>query len=132
MENKFTALKFELYFGLPLSPGEPHVFLHPCICSADAATSFVPISKVCCPLQRRLSQSFIFLSRPILLHGFCPTDLSRKFTRYRNLPQRDADTITSHGLSRSSCSKHSGVCKREPRLAYFCRLRADIDSPCSK
>src|ERR1700730_14782336 len=70
------------------------------------------ISKVCCPLQRRLELQRIFLLGPITGDGLRATHLSREPARYRVLLARATKQAVSHGVPRQSVALDAGRAQR--------------------
>jgi hypothetical protein len=79
---------------------------------ADYGLSFlVRISEMCKSLQRKSQDQTFYLSGSILLYDICPTYLSGKFTRYRNLWTGFPAQTVSYGYSQAEFTKHVGECQ---------------------
>src|SRR5690606_30993522 len=64
----------------------------------------------------------IFLHGSVPVHGICSINLSREFTRHRDLPPRQSAETVSHGYSIPRLTKHISRRQRKPRLANLRRL----------
>ena len=84
--------------------------------------SKAPIQSVCQSLQGKLSSQIVLLFRPIPNDGFCPTDLSGKFKRHRNLLKSLASKTLSLWFSWERFPQQFSQCKRKKRLANLSRL----------
>src|SRR3970282_1213389 len=73
-----------------------------------AAFAADDVSPLCGALWRSAQGQELFLSRPIPLHGVCPTDLSRKFARHRSLPAGASRTTVPHGYQEPGFAQYSG------------------------
>src|SRR3990172_4000235 len=71
----------------------------------------------------------LLLPRPVSLHGFRTTDLSRKPAGYRNLSAGHAAQALSRRHPRQRVAEHYGRCQRNQGLAYLRRLRRGADHP---
>ena len=80
------------------------------------------IQNLCQSIQRQLRSQIILVFRSISDDGFCPTGLSRKLKRYRNLPKSFAHKTLSLRLSWKSFSQQLSQLKRKKRLAYISRF----------
>jgi len=65
----------------------------------------------------------IFLLEPISLHGLCPTQSQRIFSRHRGDSQFASQEIIPYGTVKSGRSFHSGRLQRESRLSHLPRFR---------
>ena len=89
--------------------------------------SKTPIQNLCQSLRRQSSHQIILLLRSILDNGLCSTDVSRQFTRCRNLLACLARQTVSLWLSRANFPKHVSRCQRKKRLANLSRFCTDTD-----
>ena len=78
-------------------------------------------------VQRQSSSQDFHLSGPVHVHGFCPVDRPRKFTRYRNLPSGFTPQTLPCRHSRKHLSQHIGRCQRKTRLANISGFRTSPD-----
>src|SRR6266481_9222952 len=62
-----------------------------------AAFATAHVSPLRGALWRRAQGQEFFLPRPLSLHGFCSTDLSREFARHRSMPARASEQAVPHG-----------------------------------
>lgn len=83
-------------------------------------------------LSRQLPDKTFHLSRPVLLHGFCSTDLSGKPPRYRSMSPLPAAQTLSHGHEKHRIPLDSCRGQRTKRLAHICRLRLFSNPDCQK
>ena len=84
--------------------------------------SKAPIQGVCQSIQRKLSRQIVLLFRSISDNGFCPTDVSRKPQRYRNLLKSLASKVVSLRLSGEYVSQQFSQRQRKKRLANLSRF----------
>jgi len=92
------------------------VFADPRFCSKAS------IPSVCQSLQGKSSPQILLMFRSISDNGFCPTDVSQKPQRYRNLLTSLASKALSLWLSWKRFSQQFSQCQRKTRLANLSRL----------
>ena len=97
------------------------------LCATDGSSSVARVSQVRPAIRRQLQSSRFFMSGPIPLHGFCPTDLSGKPAGYRSLSANDAVPIVPHWNSGQRLPQYLGLCQRNQGLAYLRRFCAGVD-----
>ena len=90
------------------------------IASTSTALRVQPVRS---SISRQSQSQKLLLSRSISLHGLRSTDLSRKPTRHRNVPQLPQRETLSHGISREALKVNSGRRERTPRLPDLSGLR---------
>src|SRR6267143_1523508 len=95
--------------------------------TTNGLSSCVRISAVRRTLSGRLQAQEFLLLGPVSLHGLCPTNLSRKFARYRSLSARQSNQALPHGNPWSCLTQYIGECQLSARLAYLFRLRSSAD-----
>src|SRR5439155_93869 len=66
--------------------GGTHEFGQVGVCANHAVFAIDHVSPLCGALWRRAQGQEFFLPGSLSLHGFCSTDLSRKFARHRSVP----------------------------------------------
>jgi len=87
----------------------------------NGASSAPRLSQVCGSLSGRFQSQGIHLSRPVSLHGLCPTYVSREPERYRSLSSSSEEQVVSYGNSLFRFPQQPGACQQSPRLADICR-----------
>src|SRR5438105_7995803 len=102
--------------------GGTHEFGQVGVCANHAAFAIDHVSPLCGALWRRAQGQEFFLPGSLSLHGFCSTDLSRKFARHRSVPACASGQAVPHGHQEPGVAQYSGRCQREPRLAHLRRL----------
>ena len=95
--------------------------------SNHGVRSIAPVSSMRRSLQRQLQGDNIYLPGSVPLHGLRATYLSRKPEGHRSMSSCGKIKTVPYGNQRKYFTKHSGPCKREPRLANLCRLRTSAD-----
>ena len=88
--------------------------------SSHRSSSLAYVSAVREALSGKPQGQVILLPRPVSLHGFCSTDVSRKSARYRSLPSRPEQQALSHGHPQSGVEKYSRQRQQGARLANLC------------
>lgn len=78
-------------------------------------------------MRREVSGQFqrqkLFMSRSVSSHGFRTVDLPREPSGYRGLSPIPEQEALPYGHTWQGITKHLSRGKRNPRLAYLCRLR---------
>ena len=90
--------------------------------SGNGLHTHAHFSALCCTLSGRLQSKEVYLPRSIPLHGFRANYISRKFTRYRNLPACPGTQTLPYGHSWQSFSINHCRCQRTEKLENLCRL----------
>src|SRR3990172_1164418 len=126
---------FELKLFLPIGHNSAaprkeiayHEYRQNCFLSNHGFRPIVSFPAVRCSLQRKLQGDYVHLSGSVPLHGLRSTYLSRKPQGHRSMSSCSKIKTVPYGNQRKHFTKHSGPCKREPRLANLCRLRTRAD-----
>ena len=100
-----------------LQKGVTNVFRKNGICSSYGISPNIRISKMCSTISWQLQSQRFFMLGSISLHGFCPTHLSFKSPRYRDLFTIDEKQTLPHGHSFSDCPRHFVKRKQHTGLA---------------
>src|SRR5258706_11155658 len=80
------------------------------VCANHEAFAVEDVSPLRGALWRIVQGQKFFLPRPLSLHGFCSTDLSRKFARHRSVPARASGQAVPHGHQEPGVAQYSGRC----------------------
>jgi len=93
------------------------------LCSTDSASTTVRVQAMRPSLSWQSQGQKFLMHGPVSLHGVCPTDLSRKLARHRNVSQFPSTEALSHGLSREDRQIHAGRRQRTAGLPHLSGLR---------
>jgi hypothetical protein len=83
----------------------------------------------CQTISGPIQDQVLSLLGSIPLYELCPTYLSRKPPRYPSLSPEQPTKTLSPGLPGKHFSQYLGSCEPNPRLAYLCRFRPNLDRP---
>src|SRR5215211_5656880 len=86
------------------------------VCATDQVSFSPRIQSLRGALWWQQGSPFVLLLGSVSHHGFRPTYISRKLTRYRSLSRRPAPQALSRWLQWTSQTCHSGRCQRDARL----------------
>ena len=98
-----------------------------CFLAVDGLLAEAGFRQVCPAGRWQLPDAEVLLPRPVFLHGFRTAYLSRKPSRYRDVPARRAAQSLPCRHPGEGFPKYPGQGQREKRLAHLCRFRSGTD-----